>query len=737
MASATTEQPLHRSLGLTDDEYEKIQQILGRVPNHAELAMYSVMWSEHCSYKSSRVHLKDLPSDGPHVLIGPGEGAGVIEVDGVAVAMRIESHNHPSFVEPVQGAATGIGGVVRDVVSMGARPIALLDSLRFGCLPADTGADETADRNKWLTDGVVHGISSYGNCIGVPTIGGEIKFEASYSGNPLVNVMCVGVVPIDGIMLARAPGPGNAVLLLGSTTGRDGIGGVSVLASAAFDEEAATKRPSVQVGDPFTEKLLIEGSLSLIEKGLVVGIQDLGGAGLCCATSESAAAAGTGMTIDLDKVPLRERNMEPFEILTSESQERMLVIVEPGKVAGAIDECTRLGLRATQIGTVTDTERLICIQKGEVVADVPAASLGDGPLYHRPFTAPPARPVYKTDAPGPDTRPDDALMRLVASANLASKRWVWEQFDYQVMLNTVTGPGSDAAILRLPGTETRIAVTVDGNGRYGQIDPREGARHSVAEAYRNLCTVGAEPVAVTNCMNFGNPEIPEVMWQFVEAVQGMGDACSTLETPITGGNVSFYNQTLDEAIYPTPMIGMIGILKPGVLAPPVALQDEEDVIVLLGRTKDELGGSEYQRTILGTLEGPLPALDLNAEASLGWLLRELIARKVLKSAHDCSEGGIGVALAEMVAQGRFGAEIVPEPGRNLTSWLFSESTARAIVTLARGDLAELSSLARGIGSPVFELGTVTGRKLAIRGMREIPVREIKDAYENGFPGMMG
>ncbi len=737
MAGTAAEEPLHRSLGLTDDEYERIQQILGRVPNHAELAMYSVMWSEHCSYKSSRVHLKGLPSDGPHVLIGPGEGAGVIEVDGVAVAMRIESHNHPSFVEPVQGAATGIGGVVRDVVSMGARPIALLDSLRFGNLPGDTGADSTADRNRWLTDGVVHGISSYGNCIGVPTIGGEIKFEASYSGNPLVNVMCVGVVPIDGIMLARAPGPGNAVLLLGSTTGRDGIGGVSVLASAAFDEQAATKRPSVQVGDPFTEKLLIEGSLSLIEKGLVVGIQDLGGAGLCCATSESAANAGTGMTLDLDQVPLRERNMEPFEILTSESQERMLVIVEPAKVAAAIDECTRLGLRATRIGVVTDTERLICTQGGEVVADVPAASLGDGPVYHRPFTAPAPRQVKTVDAPGPGLPPDQALLKLLGSANLASKRWVWEQFDYQVMLNTVAGPGSDAAILRLPGTETRIAVTVDGNGRYGQIDPREGARHSVAEAYRNLCAVGAEPVAVTNCMNFGNPEIPEVMWQFVEAVQGMGDACRTLQTPITGGNVSFYNQTLNEAIYPTPMIGMIGVLKPGVLAPPVGLQDEEDVLVLLGRTRDELGGSEYQRTILGTLVGPLPELDLNAEASLGWLLRELITRNLLKSAHDCSEGGIGMALAEMVAQGRFGAEIRPEPGRELISWLFSETTARAVVAVARGDLAELQDLAKGIGSPVFELGVAKGRQLTIRGMEDIQLRDIKAAYNNGFSQMMG
>jgi phosphoribosylformylglycinamidine synthase II len=737
MSPNKTEQPLHLSLGLTDDEFERIKDILGREPNHAELAMYSVMWSEHCSYKSSRVHLKDLPSEGPHVLIGPGEGAGVIEVDGVAVAMRIESHNHPSFVEPVQGAATGIGGVVRDVVSMGARPIALLDSLRFGPLPGDTGADETADRNRWLTGGVVSGISSYGNCIGVPTIGGEIKFEPSYSGNPLVNVMCVGVAPVDGIMLARAPGPGNQVLLLGSTTGRDGIGGVSVLASASFDEQAAAKRPSVQVGDPFTEKLLIEGSLSLIERGLVVGIQDLGGAGLCCATSESAAKAGTGMTIDLDKVPLRESGMEPFEILTSESQERMLVIVEPDKVSEALDECSRLGLRATVIGEVTDTGRLVCTQNGEVVADVPAESLGDGPVYHRPYTAPQIPGAAAAPAPGPETPPQEALMKLIGSANLCSKRWVWEQYDYQVMLNTVAGPGPDAAILRLPGTQTRIAVTVDGNGRYGRVDPREGARHSVAEAYRNLCIAGAEPVAVTNCMNFGNPEIPEVMWQFVEAIQGMGEACRVLETPITGGNVSFYNQTLDEAIYPTPMIGMIGIVKAGILAPPLGFQNEDDIVVLLGRTKDELGASEYQRTILGKLEGPLPELDLNAEASLGWLLRELIGRELLTSAHDCSEGGVGVALAEMAASGSYGAEIIPEPGRELTSWLFSETTARAVVTVGAGDLAELKALARGIGSPITELGVVKGKVLSIRGLPEIRLKDIKQAYEDGFGRLMG
>ncbi len=731
-----SEESLHRSLGLTDDEFDKIVEILGREPNHAELAMYSVMWSEHCSYKSSRIHLKELPTEGPHVLIGPGEGAGVIQVGNLAVALRIESHNHPSFVEPVQGAATGIGGVVRDVVSMGARPIALLDSLRFGALPTDTEQDQTSERNRFLTGGVVAGISSYGNCIGVPTVGGETKFEASYAGNPLVNVMCIGVAPIDGIKLARAPGPGNAVLLLGSTTGRDGIGGVSVLASASFDEGAATKRPSVQVGDPFMEKLVIEGSLSLIEKDLVIGIQDLGGAGLCCATSESAAKAGTGMLLDLDKVPLREKGMEPFEILTSESQERMLVIVEPPKLEAALAECERLGLRATKIGEVTDSGHLVCTMRGEVVADVPAESLGDGPLYNRPYSAP-AEVKTKQFAAAPVDGPREALLKLLGSANLSSKRWIWEQFDHQVMLGTVAGPGAGAAVLRLPGSNSRIGVTVDANGRFGQIDPRKGAEHAVAEAYRNLCAVGAEPVAVTNCMNFGNPEIPEVMWQFVEAVHGMGHACKALDTPIVGGNVSFYNQTLDEAIYPTPAIGMVGILPDNVQPPRPGFREEGDAIVLIGSTADEPGGSEYQRTIEGRLEGPLPVLDLVKESAAGWLIREAIAREMILAAQDLSEGGIGIALAEMCIAGHAGAEVAPEPGIDPAAWLFSETPSRYLISVAKGDVPELRSLAENLGTTVVELGYVKGRSLIVGDLFEINLAELRDVYEGAFPALMG
>jgi phosphoribosylformylglycinamidine synthase subunit PurL len=736
VSSETGTEDLHRALGLTDDEYQQIEQILGRSPNRAELAMYSVMWSEHCSYKSSRVHLRNLPTEGPYVLVGPGEGAGIIKVDDMAVAIRIESHNHPSFVEPVQGAATGIGGVVRDVLSVGARPIALLDPLRFGPLPGD-GNPANAGRNRFLTEGVVSGISSYGNCIGVPTVGGEIKFEDAYSGNPLVNVMCVGVSPADRIIKAEAPGPGNAVLLLGSTTGRDGIGGVSVLASATFDEQAAVKRPSVQVGDPFTEKLLIEACLGLVEKDLVVGVQDLGGAGLCCATSESAARAGTGMEIDLDKVPKREPGMEPFEILTSESQERMLVIVTPGNVEPALAVCDHFGLLATRIGTVTDTGRLVALQEGRVVADVPAASLGDGPVYNRPMS----EPASAADEAGVDqgARPDpaEALLKLVGSPNLASKRWVFEQYDHQVMLNTLAGPGHDAAVLRIPGAPSRIALTTDGNGRFTQLDPFLGAEHCVAEAYRNLSVVGALPVAITNCLNFGSPEDPEVMWSFARAVEGISEACRALETPVTGGNVSFYNQTLDRAIYPTPIIGMVGILPEGVTPPSAGFVNEGDRIVLIGSTADEMGGSEYQRTIEGRLAGIPPRLNLVTEAIVGSFVRQAVAEGTLNSAHDCSEGGIGVTLAEMSAIGGKGAEITPEEGIDLTTWLFSESASRVIATFAPVDLVDFRASVEEAGVAVVELGSVRGGTVDIEGVASIDVAQIRRVFEGGFAKSIG
>ncbi len=735
MSTQELDQELHLRLGLTDDEYDRIVEILGRIPNRAELAMYSVMWSEHCSYKSSSLHLKNLPSDGPHVLVGPGEGAGVIEVGGVAVAMRLESHNHPSFVEPVQGAATGIGGVVRDVLSMGARPIALLDPLRFGPLVSEGDVDDaTAARNRFLAAGVVSGISSYGNCIGVPTVGGEIKFEDCYSGNPLVNVMCIGVAPKGRLMLARAHGPGNKVLLLGSKTGRDGIGGVSVLASATLEEGAMEKRPSVQVGDPFTEKLLIEACLALIDKGLVVGVQDLGGAGLCCATSESAANAGTGMRIDLDRVPLREPGLEPFEILTSESQERMLLIVKPRDVDEALAECLRLGAGAAVIGEVTSTGRLQVFEGTELVADVPAASLGDGPVYDRPAKRPDWLDALQTEEIPElgDAELPTAILKVLSSPNIASKRWVFEQYDHQVMLNTVVKPGADAALLRLPGSNSKIAVTTDGNGRYCQLDPYVGAGHSVAEAYRNICTTGAEPVAITNCLNFGNPERPEVMWQFKEAVRGMGDACRSLNVPVTGGNVSFYNESGSTGIFPTPIVGMVGILPSGVSPPPLGFRREGDVILLVGTTDKELGGSEYARTLLGKVAGKPPALDLEREAATGGVIRKAIAEGLLTSVHDLSEGGLAVALAEACIEGGFGATIDLPEGQTACAWFFSETSSRYLVSIREQDLHRLQALIDAAGVACFTLGRVGGSSLDMGSIVQIPLADLKDLHERSF-----
>lgn len=735
--SAVTED-LHRKLGLTDDELDRIRAILGRDPNHAEMAMYSVMWSEHCSYKSSRIHLKDLPSTGPRILIGPGEGAGVIEVDGVAVALRLESHNHPSYVEPVQGAATGIGGIVRDVLSMGARPIALLDPLRFGPLPADPASpEEVRERNRFLVEGVVSGISSYGNCIGVPTVGGEIKFEECYSGNPLVNVMCIGVAPVDRIMLARAHGPGNQVILMGSSTGRDGIGGVSVLASQTFGESDQDKRPSVQVGDPFTEKLLIEACLSLIEKGLVVGIQDLGGAGLCCATSESAAKAGTGMRIDLDRVHRREQHMEPFELLTSESQERMLVVVTPENVKECLEECKRFGLPAEVVGEVTDSGMLEVFEGGVQVADVPAASLGDGPMYDRPKQRPSWIDALNVgvEAPAPDDLAS-AVLNMISSPNIASKKWAWEQYDHQVMLGTVVRPGHDGAVLRLAGTDTKIAVATDGNGRYCYLDPYLGAIHSVAEAFRNVCALGAEPVAITNCLNFGSPERPEVMWQFAEVIRGMSEACLKLGTPVTGGNVSFYNESSETSIYPTPVIGMVGILPPGFAPVPFGFTTPGDHVFLIGITKNELGGSEYLRNTVGVL-GPIPALDLKAESAAGECVQRLVRAGIVSSVHDCSEGGLAVALGESCVAGTMGAKISPEKGLQPFEWLFAESASRYLISVPEGQIPDLRLIADEFDVPLAELGLVGGDSLELEGVFTISIDELVGAYEQGFPSAMG
>ena len=720
---------LHRDLGLTDDELDAIKQRLGRDPSYTELAMFSVMWSEHCSYKSSRIHLRDLPTEGPHILVGPGEGAGIIEVaPGVSVAWKVESHNHPSFVEPFNGAATGVGGIVRDILSMGARPIALMDPLRFG--PLDDA------RTSYLVEGVVHGISNYGNSIGVPTVGGEVVFEECYAENPLVNVACLGVIE-DRLMHGRAEGDGNAVILIGSSTGRDGIGGASVLASAEFDGSSSEKRPSVQVGDPFTEKLLIEACLELVHAGLLVGFQDLGAGGISCPTSEMASKAGTGMRIDIDKVHLREADMEPFEVMISESQERMLAVVDPANVEEVLGICRKWELQANVLGQVTKSGRVEVTRAGEVVADVPADALAEeGPVYNRPLQ----RPGWIDElqaAPMGDGAPADlreALLALLGSPAIASKRWVWEQYDHMIFLGTVQGPGGDAAVIRLPDRDTAVAITVDGPGRFCYLDPYEGARLAVAEAARNVATVGGTPLAITNCLNFGNPEKADVMWQFSEAVRGIADACRELGTPVTGGNVSFYNETNGRAIYPTPVIGMLGSMPDPASSVGLSFRAAGDAIVLLGSTQtSDFGGSEYAKTINGTVGGRPPRLDMEAERGLHRVLIEGAARGLFSSAHDCSEGGLAVTVAESALSGGIGFSLeVSEPSHG--AW-FSESPSRAVVSCPQERVEAVRRLADEQGVPSSVLGSVGGDSLRY-GTFEVPLDAATDVFEGAFRRML-
>jgi phosphoribosylformylglycinamidine synthase subunit PurL len=725
-------EPLHRSLGLTDEEHERVVRTLGREPTRAELAMYAAMWSEHCSYKSSAVHLRALPTEGPHILVGPGEDAGVVDLgDGLACVFKIESHSHPSAIEPFQGAATGVGGIVRDVLSMGARPTVLLDALRFGPLEEE--------RNRWLFGGVVTGIGGYGNCIGVPTAGGEVKFAAPHGPNPTVNAMCVGLAPADRLIRARADGPGNTLLLIGSRTGRDGIGGVSVLASRALGLGSDAQRPSVQISDPFAEKLLIEACLELADAGLLVGLQDLGGAGITCAVSESAARAGTGAEIDLDAVPLREPGMEHFEILTSESQERMLAIVRPEDLDAVRDVCERWGLGSSVVGRVTDDGLVRARMSGAVVAEVPARSLAeDGPVYRRPM-APPAElaelaAAGSTSAPPPG-EPAKVLLRLLGSPNIASKRWVWEQYDSVVQGNTVAGPGGDAAVVRLEGSLRAIALSTDGNGRYGRLDPYLGAAHAVAEAARNVACVGARPLAITNCLNFGNPERPEVMWAFREAVRGLADACRALGTPVTGGNVSFYNESGDSAVDPTPIVGMLGLLEDHRLRVGSAFGPGR-VIYLLGETFGELGGSEYAESILGTVSGHPPGLDLDREAGLVALLGEAARRGLLASAHDCSEGGLAVALAESAIEGVCGFAVTIGGDLPVHVALYSESASRAVVSVDPARAEPLEDLAASHAVPFARLGETGGASMMVGDELRLPVARARAVYETAIPDLM-
>ncbi len=727
-------EPIHRALGLTDDEAEEIVSILGREPNHLELAMYSVMWSEHCSYKSSRLHLRRLPTEGDAVLVGPGENAGVLDVgDGIAVAIRIESHNHPSAIEPAQGAATGVGGILRDIFTMGARPIAIMDPLRFG--PLDDA------RSRWIAEGVVNGISHYGNAVGVPTVGGEVVFDDTYTGNPLVNVLCLGVLPVERLVLGQASGVGNLAVLLGSRTGRDGIGGVSVLASAGFaDEEAdAAKRPSVQVGDPFEEKRLIEACLELLDAGLAVGIQDLGGAGLTCATSETASRGGVGMDVDVTAVPLREADLEPFEIMTSESQERMLAIVEPSHLDEVLSICERWEVLATVIGRVTDGNGLRILDgfDGEVLAEVPAPSLHDAaPLYDRPMAAPTELRERRLRDPSSLDCADPGA-DLVAL--LRDDSWIWSQYDHQLFLNTVVGPGADATLLRLKDPRTGadtgrgLALTTDGNHRWCAIDPRVGTAMVMAESLLNLACVGARPLAVVNCLNFGNPEHPEVMWQLSEAIDGLAEACRGFGLPVVGGNVSLYNESLGANIDPTPVIGLLGVVDALTSVPPGLAWNEGDRIMVLGEPSRDLTGSIWAKN-QGFEGGTLPTLDLAAVSSVADLSRLLVERRLVSAVHDVSSGGVGVAIAEMAIAAGVGCRLARIDGH---AGLFSEASGRVVVAVASDDMATVEALAAGAGVVVTRLGLATGDRLMVKNLFDIALTDAIDGWTRKLPDALG
>ena len=722
---------LYEELGLTEDEYRDIVRILGREPSKVELGMYSLMWSEHCSYKSSKTLLSQLPTRASYVLQGPGENAGIIDVGGgLAVAFKMESHNHPSAVEPYQGAATGIGGIVRDIFTMGARPIACLDPLRFGSLDSP--------RTRYLFSGVISGIAGYGNCLGIPTVGGDIYFDECYDGNILVNVMAIGIMSKEHLIRGQATGVGNAVVLMGNRTGRDGIGGASILASQEFDETSQEKRPSVQVGDPFTEKLLIEACLELLEKGLLVGLQDLGAAGISCACSETAARGGVGMKIELKHVPLREE-MDPFEIMISESQERMLAIVEPKKLEEVLATCERWGLPAVVIGEVTEGDMLEIDWYGEKVVEVPASSLASGPVYDRPAERPAYLDEVQSFDPASLEHPADlgrVLLDLVSGPNLCDKRLVYEQYDHMVQLNTVVYPGSDAAVLRIKGTSRALAVSVDGNSRYVYLDPYVGTQIAVAEAARNVVAAGGVPMALTNCLNFGNPEKPEIFWQFKEAVRGLAEAARHLELPVVSGNVSFYNESFGAAIYPTPVVGMVGLIGTLSTRRTIAFPAEGLLVVMLGDSLDELGGSEYLKLVHGMVAGRPPTMDLGREKGVQTTCIEGIRRGMIQSAHDCSEGGVAVALLECCCAGGLGARIEVETGLDPVSWLFSESQSRFVVTMREDDLGAMRTLAEARSVTLGVLGRTGGDRLTINDWIDLTIDEMKTAREEALERLL-
>jgi phosphoribosylformylglycinamidine synthase II len=750
-AASTPDRPQPwAELGLKEDEYLRIRDILGRRPTGAELAMYSVMWSEHCSYKSSKVHLRkfgELPAETPagKLLAGIGENAGVIDIgQGYAVTFKVESHNHPSYVEPYQGAATGVGGIVRDILAMGARPIGVMDPLRFG--PLD--APDTAR----VLPGVVAGVGGYGNCLGLPNIGGEVVFDRSYLGNPLVNALCIGVLRHEDLHLAKASGVGNKAILYGASTGGDGIGGASILASETFEAAGdgspsglggPAKRPAVQVGDPFMEKLLIECTLELFAAKLITGIQDFGAAGISCATSELAAAGDGGMHVDLDLVPLRDSTLSPEEILMSESQERMMAIVEPGDVEEFLAICRKWDVQATVIGDVTDGSRLVIDWYGETIVDVdPRTVAHEGPVYERPL----ARPARLDDvqANGVDglARPSDGaelaetLLRLVGSPNLCDKSWVTDQYDRYVRGNSVLAQPEDAGMLRIDGdTGLGVALATDCNGRFAYLDPRRGAQLALAEAYRNVAVSGAQPVAITDCLNFGSPEDPAVMWQFREAIEGLVEACRELGTPVTGGNVSFYNQTGETAILPTPVVGVLGVIDDVTARTPVGFARGGDEVWLLGETRDELAGSAWADVVHGHLGGLPPSLDLVHEKRLAEMLVRAARQGLLSSAHDVADGGLAQALVESALRNDVGVSVSLGDDDPFVA-LFSESTGRVLVSLPPAGVDQLVESAESAGVPLRRLGVTGGDVLDVDGQFSLTLDEIRTAWQTPIPAAM-
>jgi len=735
-------------LGLKPDEYAQLREILGRRATSSELAMYSVMWSEHCSYKSSKVHLAkfgELVTDEmrEHLMVGIGENAGVVDIgDGYAVTFKIESHNHPSYVEPYQGAATGIGGIVRDILSMGARPVAVMDPLRFGPL----GAPDT----QRVLPGIVAGIGGYGNCLGLPNIGGETVFDPTYAGNPLVNALCVGVMRHEQIHLAKASGEHNLVVLYGAATGGDGIGGVSVLASETFHAEGSTpghsrKRPSVQVGDPFMEKLLVECTLELFEERLVVGIQDLGGAGLSCATSELAGAGDGGMHVWLDRVPLRDASLLPEEILMSESQERMMAVVEPAHVERFLKICERWDVEATVVGEVTATGRLVIEWQGETIVDVPPRSVAhDGPVYRRPLVRPDEQDALQADGAETLSRPTTGaelratLLRLVASPNLCDKSWITDQYDRYVRGNTVLAQPEDAGVIRVDEeTGLGVAVSTDCNGRFARLDPYAGAQLALAESYRNVAACGARPLAVTDCLNFGSPEDPAVMWQFAEATRGLAEACRALGIPVTGGNVSFYNQTGDVPVLPTPVVGVLGVIDDVSRRTPMGFAEEEQQIYLLGTTREELSGSEWAHVVHGHLGGLPPLLDLTVEQRLADILVTASHEGLVAATHDLSDGGLAQALVESCLRRGVGARVRVPDGVDAFVGLFAESTGRAIVALPRGAEVRFTDLCSARHLPYVRIGVTEGSGddavLGVEGQFSISLGELREAWTATLP----